>query len=108
MVCSQYLFDELVAEGTSGAEALLLQRHVLFGLRVERGVLDQAVDKQPHVVLHLGGEGEEEEGRDTLLRLEPPPLGSHSYRTWKGLTATPALFFFFTTSMSLLTTWSAT
>lgn len=47
------LFDELLAECTGGAEALLLQRHVLLGLRVKAGVLDQAVHKQPHVVLHL-------------------------------------------------------
>lgn len=52
-VCARDLFNELLAEGTGGAEALLLQRHVLFGLRVEAGVLDQAVHKQPHVVLHL-------------------------------------------------------
>lgn len=56
MVFHQHLFNELVAEGTSGAEALLLQSHVLFGLGIKGGVFDQAVDKQPHVVLHLQGE----------------------------------------------------
>lgn len=50
---NRHLFDELVAERTSGPEALLLQRHVLFGLRVKRGVFNQAVYKHPHVVLHL-------------------------------------------------------
>ena len=56
---SPYLLDELVAEGAGGAEALLLQGHVLLGLRVEGGVLDQTVDKQPQVVLHLDiGHGE--------------------------------------------------
>lgn len=53
------LFIELVSEGTSGAKALLLQCHILFRLRVKGGVLDQAVDKQPHVVLHLEGQGYE-------------------------------------------------
>ena len=42
---SLYLFDELIAEGAGGAEALRLQGHVLLGLRVEGGVLDQTVDK---------------------------------------------------------------
>ncbi len=51
-----YLFNELVTERTSGPEALLLKRHVLFGLRVKGGVLNQAVDKQPYVVLHLDAE----------------------------------------------------
>ena len=50
---SPYLLEELVAEGAGGAEALLLQRHVLLGLRVEGGVLDQTVHEQPQVVLHL-------------------------------------------------------
>lgn len=48
-----YLFNELLAERARGAKVLVLQSHVLFGLRVKRGVLDQAVDKQPHVVFHL-------------------------------------------------------
>jgi len=47
------LLAELVRQLALGAEALRLQRHVLLGLRVEGGVLDQAVDKQPHVVLDL-------------------------------------------------------
>ena len=50
---SPYLFEELVAKGAGGTKALLLQGHVLLGLRVEGGVLDQTVDKQPQVVLHL-------------------------------------------------------
>lgn len=54
-----HLFDELVAERTSGPKVLLLQCHVLFGLRVKGGVLNQTVDKHPHVVLHLDGEGVE-------------------------------------------------
>lgn len=49
----QHLFNELVTEWTSGSKALLLQRHVLFGLRVKGGVFNQAIYKQPHVVLHL-------------------------------------------------------
>lgn len=52
-----YLFDKLVTEGAGGTEALLLQGHVLLGLGVEGRVLDQAVDKNPHVVLHLGRGG---------------------------------------------------
>lgn len=51
----QHLFNELVTQGTFGAKALLLQSHILFGLRVEGGVFNQAVDKQPHMVLHLNG-----------------------------------------------------
>lgn len=54
-----HLFNELVSEGTSRPKTLVLQRHVLFGLRVKGGVLNQAVDKQPHVVFHLDGEGVE-------------------------------------------------
>lgn len=52
-----YLFNELVAERTSGPKALLLQCHVLFSLRVKGWVLNQAIYKQPHVVLHLKTEG---------------------------------------------------
>lgn len=53
-----YLFDKLVTEGAGGTEALLLQGHVLLGLGVEGRVLNQAVDKNPHVVLHLGRGGQ--------------------------------------------------
>lgn len=48
-----HLFNELVTERTSGPKGLLLQCHVLFGLRVKGGVFNQAIYKQPHVVLHL-------------------------------------------------------
>jgi len=58
-ILHRHLLDELVTERTSGPKALLLQRHVLFGLRVEGRVLDQAIDKQTQVVLHLDGEGAE-------------------------------------------------
>lgn len=64
---SLYLFDELVAEGTGGAEALVLQGHVFLGLRVEGGVLDQTVDKQPKVVLHLDVGHRGEEGHQTQI-----------------------------------------
>ena len=47
------LLDELITEGTGGTKALLLQSHVLFGLRVKARVLNQTVHKQPDVVLHL-------------------------------------------------------
>lgn len=53
VMLSRHLFNELVAERTTGSKALLLQRHVLLGLRVKGGVLNQAVHKQPNVVLHL-------------------------------------------------------
>lgn len=48
-----HLFDELLAERTSGSKVLLLQCHVLFGLRVKGGIFNQAVYKQPNVVLDL-------------------------------------------------------
>lgn len=48
-----YLFDKLVTERTSRPKALRLQSHVLFGLRVKSGILNQAIYKQPHVVFHL-------------------------------------------------------
>lgn len=50
---NSYLLDELLTQCAGRSEVLLLQGHVFFGLRVEAGVLDQAVHKQPHVVLHL-------------------------------------------------------
>lgn len=59
VVLHWHLFNELGAERTSGPKALLLQCHVLFGLRVKGGVLNQAIDKQPQVVLHLDGAGVE-------------------------------------------------
>lgn len=113
----QHLFNELVTQGTFGAKALLLQSHILFGLRVEGGVFNQAVDKQPHMVLHLNGKKNVK--RTQLCILLTNIFTEYTYififikkinkmNTWKGLTVTPALFFFFTTSMSLLTTWSAT
>lgn len=49
----RYLFDKLVTERTSRPKAFLLQSHVLFGLRVKSGILNQAIYKQPHVVFHL-------------------------------------------------------
>lgn len=48
-----YLFNKLVTERTSGPKAFRLQRHVLFGLRVKGGILNQAIYKKPHVVFHL-------------------------------------------------------
>lgn len=112
-----HLFNELVAERTSGSKALMLQCHVLFGLRIKGGVLNQAIDKQPQVVLHLDGEGEEYAQLCALLTGEYLDFQLHIKKikqkmrddcTWKGLMTTPALFFLFTTSMSLLTTWSVT
>lgn len=49
-----HLFDELVTKRTRGAKVLLLKCHVLFSLRVKGRVLNQAVDKQPNMVLDLG------------------------------------------------------
>lgn len=48
-----HLFNKLLTERTSGSKVLLLQRHVLFGLRVKGGIFNQAVYKQPNVVLDL-------------------------------------------------------
>lgn len=48
-----HLFNKFVTERTSGPKASLLQRHVLFGLRVKGGILNQAIYKKPHVVFHL-------------------------------------------------------
>ena len=56
---------------TSRPKALLLQSHVLFGLRVKGGVLNQAVDKEPHVVLHLDGEEVEHTELCDLLTEKP-------------------------------------
>lgn len=53
LMLSRHLLNELIAERTVGSKALLLQRHVLFGLRVKGGIFNQAVYKQPNVVLHL-------------------------------------------------------
>lgn len=52
-VFSSNLFNELLAQRTTGSKVLLLQRHVLFGLRVKGGIFNQAVYKQPNVVLDL-------------------------------------------------------
>lgn len=56
VVLHWHLFNEVCTERTDGSKGLLLQCHVLFGLRVKGGVLNQAIDKQPYVVLHLDGE----------------------------------------------------
>lgn len=48
-----HLFNKLVTERTSGPKAFLLQRHILFSLRVKGGILNQAIYKKPHVVFHL-------------------------------------------------------
>lgn len=53
LMFSRHLFNELFAERTTGPKALLLQCHVLLGLRVKGGILNKAVHKQPDVVLHL-------------------------------------------------------
>lgn len=45
--------DELVGQKALGPEALRLKRHVLLGLGVEGGVLNQRVHKHPDMVLHL-------------------------------------------------------
>ena len=44
-----YLSNKLLSQDALGAEALHLERHVLFGLRVEGGVLDEAVHEHPDV-----------------------------------------------------------
>lgn len=49
----RHLFNKLVTERTSGPKAFLLQCHILFGLRVKGGILNQAIYKKPHVVFHL-------------------------------------------------------
>lgn len=48
-----HLFDELIREGTGGAKRLDFQRHVFFGLRVEGGVLNEAVNKHPQMALDV-------------------------------------------------------
>ena len=47
------LLHELVADFALGAELLHLQRERLLRLRVERRVLDETLDEEPQVVLHL-------------------------------------------------------
>ena len=47
------LIVELVGHLGGAAEGLGLQRHRLLRLRVERRVLDQAVDEHPQVAAHL-------------------------------------------------------
>ena len=48
-----HLRDKLIREGALGSKVLHLQRHVFLGLRVERGVDDETVDEDPHVVFDL-------------------------------------------------------
>ena len=48
-----HLSNELIREGAPGSKTLHLQRHVLLGLRVERGVDNETVDEDPHVVFYL-------------------------------------------------------
>lgn len=54
------VFDHLLCERLRdlalGPEVLCDQRHVLFGLTVERRVLDQAVHEHPQVVFYLKSE----------------------------------------------------
>lgn len=101
-----YGSDELVRQNALGPEALGLECHVLLGLGVEGGVLDQRVHKHPDVVLHLQHRGEDSSVSSQHLELKIYKVSRSP--TWKGLTVTPALFFFFTTSISLDTIWSTT
>lgn len=111
-----YSPDKLVWQKALGPKALGLECHILLGLGVKAGVLDQCVHKHPDVVLHLKHKWEEDQSAfNTHLQ-----WNHHSHLeleifheiicnpTWKGLTDTPALFFFFTTSISLDTIWSTT
>lgn len=113
--CS-YSPDELVWQKALGPKALGLESHVLLGLGVERGVFDQRVHKHPDVVLHLKYKWEEGlvSFQHTSAMKPPQTVALEMLHqiihnpTWKGLTDTPALFFFFTTSISLDTIWSTT
>lgn len=51
------LLEEVLGDLALGAKLGCGERHVLLGLAVERGVLDQAVDKDPEVVLDLWSRG---------------------------------------------------
>lgn len=46
--------------------------------------------------------------QESACRANLCSMRCHGNPTWKGLTVTPALFFFFTTSISLATIWSTT
>ena len=69
------LLDELVTEGASGAKGLGLDSHVLLGLRVEGGVLNEAVDEYPEVALDV--EGLEVHAPLVLLLGRLQQLGDH-------------------------------
>lgn len=53
MFSLSHLFNELLAERATGSKVLVLQCHVLFGLGVKGGIFNQAVYKEPNVVLDL-------------------------------------------------------
>ena len=48
-----YRLDELLAETTCGAKVLDLHGHVLLGLGVKGGILNQTVDKNPDMVFDV-------------------------------------------------------
>ena len=55
---SSYSPDKLLWQKALGPEALGLECHVLLGLGVKAGILDQCVHKHPDVVFHLRMRGE--------------------------------------------------
>ena len=48
-----YALDEALGEGAVGAKVLFLGGQSVFGLRVKGRVLNESVDEDPEVVLHL-------------------------------------------------------
>lgn len=50
-----YGCEELFGRFALGTEALGLQSHVFLGLRVERGIDNQTVNKYPQMIFNLMG-----------------------------------------------------
>jgi hypothetical protein len=63
------LIDEGVTEWALGAKGLHLCCHVLFSLRIERRVLNQAIDKHPNVAFNLPKKENEKNKQTWVMNL---------------------------------------
>lgn len=99
-----YRSYELFRESALGAKAFGLKSHVLLSLRVKSRVFNQSVHKHPDVVLDL----KKNIIIIIIIMFRVYIIPVINAQTWNGFTVTPALFFFFTTSISFATIWSTT
>lgn len=69
------LIDKVVSHGALAAERRVLERHVLFRLRIKRWILNETVDEEPHCCV-FESEGDDSQ-RQTSRNAQTQPTTTY-------------------------------